>query len=98
MKQANLFCFAFLGIFTCSPPQADAQNAVKVQNFINSKDWTFVENKGQLVDGLGLQIPNSDVKYYSHSGGVNLYCHPGKISFVFLKIENDENVSEATGK
>jgi len=56
--------------------------------FINHKDWNFVENKGQL--------PSSDIKFYGHQGGVYLYCKPGMMSFVFTKIENSESVSEAT--
>ena len=69
---------------------------VAVQQFINHKDWNFVENKGQLP-------PNplkgeQDVKYYSHSGGAHIYCRSGMISFVFTKTEPDENISEATGK
>src|SRR5437016_3330171 len=78
-----------------------------VQNLINSKDWSFVENKGQLSESEKQseersnsptrqpEINNSDIKYYSHSGGVNLYCRPGKISFVFTKVEPaNEGISE----
>src|SRR5438552_13303770 len=74
-----------------------AQAPVKVQQFINHKDWSFVENKGQLADENGNLI--TDVKYYSHEGSVQVFCRPGKISFLFIKIENENgaNISEATG-
>ncbi len=55
------------------------------------EDWNFVENRGQLKQ-------NNDVKYYGHQGSVYLYCKPGLISFVFAKVEDDQNVSEATGQ
>jgi len=106
-----LFIIIGKNIATC------AGNPNPVKNFINPKEWSFVENKGQLapslkgdgftptlkgVDGLGpLQGDKglSEVKYYSHSGGAQIYCRPGKISFVFTKeeSENKENISEATG-
>jgi len=69
------------------------------KNFINHKDWSFVENKGQLE----ARTPKgddrvSDIKYYSHEGEAQIYCRPGKISFVFSEIINEQNeVSEATG-
>jgi len=73
----------------------------KPQQFINHKDWSFVENKGQLADVSFLKEGEkiSKVKYYSHEGGAHIYCLPGKISFVFTKAENENNpnVSEATG-
>ena len=74
-----------------------------VKQFINHKDWNFVENKGQI------KSPESDptysggglagVKYYGRQGGVNIYCKPGMISFVFTKQEgkDDDAISEATG-
>src|SRR6185437_4085207 len=68
-----------------------AANPVKVQQFINHKDWSFVENKGQLQ--------SNEIKYYGHQGGVYLYCKPGMLSFVFTKVEKEPNdVSEATGQ
>ncbi len=67
-----------------------AVNPVSVKQFINHKDWNFVENKGQLT--------SSEIKYYGHQGGVYLYCRAGKISFVFTKTEKEsEQISEATG-
>jgi gliding motility-associated-like protein len=68
---------------------------VKVQNF-QMRQWSFVENKGQLADQGGKII--KDVKYYSHSGPVHLYCRPGMISFVFTRTEKERlSISEATG-
>jgi len=57
-----------------------------------------MENKGQfssLLQGVG-----GDVKFYGQQNGVNIYCKPGTISFVFTKVEttNDPNTSEATEK
>ena len=60
------------------------------KQFINHKDWNFVENKGQLT--------TTEIKYYGHQGGVYLYCQPGKISFMFTKTEQKQDVSEATGQ
>jgi len=73
------------------PKNLDRQPVVK--QFINHSDWNFVENKGQLASF------NKDIKYYGHQGGVNVYCKPGMISFVFTKTEkkNNDQVSEATG-
>jgi len=73
-----------------------AGNPQTAHQFINHKDWSFVENKGQLTDQDGKFI--SRVVYYSHEGGANIYCQPGKISFVFTKTENlPTQISEATG-
>jgi len=89
-----------------------AGSPVAVQSFINHKDWSFVENKGQLAtptaEGKSALTPAptlkgadrvSDVKFYSHEGGAHIYCRPNKISFVFTKRESDynPNISEATG-
>src|ERR1039458_8787642 len=88
-----LFCI----IFILSSKILFAGSPAQVKNFINHKDWSFVENKGQLTDEKGNQL--SDIKYYSHDGGAHLYCRPGMISFVFTKVEydNNQNISEATG-
>jgi gliding motility-associated-like protein len=73
-----------------------AGNPVSIKNYINPKDWSFVENKGQLADQQGNII--TDVKFYSHSGSAQIYCSPSKISFVFTKIDKVQNdISEATG-
>jgi len=75
---------------------AHAAKPVTAKNFINHSDWNFVENKGQLADENGNIL--KDIKYYGHQGGVNIYCKPGEISFVFTKNENTQNaISEATG-
>src|SRR5438309_6123426 len=68
-----------------------AQSPANPGHFINPpKAEAFVENKGQLRSGSGLQIPNSssDVKYYTHTGGVNVFCRPGMLSFIFRKVES----------
>ena len=53
-------------------------------------DWAFCQNKGQLED--------SNIAYYGHQGGVNVYCKPGRINFVFIKKEYSTKISEATGQ
>jgi len=67
------------------------------KQLINHKEWSFVENKGQLIGENGKFI--TDVKFYSHEGGANIFCSPNKISFVFKKIESEKkkDISEATG-
>ncbi len=61
------------------------------KQFITSSGWNFVENKGQLNE--------SEIKYYSHQGGANLYCKPGMISFVFTRKENGaEQISAAASR
>src|SRR6185312_94842 len=65
-----------------------AGNPAFVKTFSENKDWSFVENKGQVA--------SSEVRFYGHQGGVYLYCKPGMLSFVFTKVENDEKISEAT--
>ncbi len=94
MKYKTLFVFILV---MSGFNNLHAGNPVAPQQFINNKDWSFVQNKGQLTDEEGNLI--NDVKYYSHEGGAHLYCRPGKISFVFTKIENKtgEDISEATG-
>jgi len=86
-------------IFTLFIQSVYAASPTNLKQFINHKDWSFVENKGQLTPTLKGDIGLSDVKYYSHSGGAHIYCQPGKISFVFTKVEseNNRNISEASG-
>ena len=68
-----------------------AGNPNNVKQFINHSDWNFVENKGQLA--------TSDIKYYGRQGGVNIYCKPGIISFVFTKTEKEsDQISESTSQ
>lgn len=72
---------------------------LKIQSdFIHNKDWNFVENKGQLTDENGNHL--SGIKFYGSEGGINLYCRAGRISFVFSKIENENNdlISESLGR
>ncbi len=86
-----------LGAFVFTLPSflAHAENPANVKNFIDHKDWSFVENKGQLTDRNGTSEP--DIKFYGHQGGISLYCKPGAISFVFSKSINSENTaSQAT--
>ena len=63
---------------------------------LNGPDWSFRENKGQLMDEN--HKPLNDIPFCGRQGGVNIYCKAGEISFVFAKAENDDKVSEATGK
>src|ERR1017187_554047 len=88
MKILKLCVIVILLSYTYS---VKAGGSSKVQQFINHKDWSFVENKGQLT--------SSEIKYYGHQGGVYLYCQPGKISFVFSKNEKElGQISEATSQ
>ena len=94
MKHFNLnvlFFFScilcFFGIFNTTEAQVTASAA---KQLINSNDWSFVENKGQLAAPNPLKEGNAmdmhtDIKYYSHNGGPDIYCRPGMISFVFSK-------------
>jgi len=93
MKTLRLFVLIAL---LCNSHSLKASNPTKVQQFINNKDWNFVENKGQLADqNRNLQ---SEIKYYGHQGGVYLYCKTGMLSFVFTKTDNiPDHISEATG-
>jgi hypothetical protein len=95
------YCLIFL-VFISNLLFAGAP--VKVQQFINHKDWNFVENKGQIATPNPAKGENGydlhpEIKYYGHQGGVYLYCKPGMLSFVFTKVEKEpEQISEATGK
>ena len=99
MKLPKFILWLILFLASCDL-YAGSPNTVR--QFINHKDWNFVENKGQLPAPNPRQrgtAPNNIVKYYGHQGGVYLYCKPGEISFVFTWVEkeNGENISEATG-
>jgi len=74
-----------------------AESPVTPLQFIKNNEWSFVENKGQLLNINHRVI--EDVKYYSHAGGTNVYCKPGLISFVFTKFDNREipRISESSG-
>src|SRR6185437_5046413 len=95
MKPNKLFLLA-ISLFQLQILFAKAPGP-KVTQFMNNKDWNFVENKGQLPPD---PLKGENIKYYGHQGGVYLYCKPGMISFVFTKAEkeNNDNISEATGQ
>jgi len=82
--------FCFFSRFNIAEAQVKASNP---RQLINSNDWSFVENIGQLADGEG-QL-HSDIKYYSHNGGPDIYCKPGMLSFVFSKIINNADGTDA---
>jgi len=88
--------FAFL-IFILFWSEIISAEAPSFQSRVNINHTSlFVENRGQLKDENGNLLP--DIKYYSHDGGTHIYCRPGKLSFVFTKVENRDNqISEATG-
>src|ERR1700679_1435449 len=95
MKQFKIILWLVI-ILAGSVYEAIASGPVPVRQFINHNDWNFVENKGQLVDENGNDLP--EIKYYGHQGGIYLYCKPGMISFIFTKTEKktDEQISKAT--
>ena len=73
-----------------------AESPKQAQQLLNHKGWSFVENKGQLADEKGRLL--TDIKYYGHQSGTNIYCMPGKLSFVFTQANKQGgNMSEATG-
>ena len=58
---------------------------------MRSKGFFFEENRGQ--------IPDKAIKFYGSEDGVYLFCKPGKISFVFTKIDKElKQISEATSQ
>jgi len=96
MSLIKTILFSGIIVFIGNINRASGANPVSVKNFTNKTDWNFVENKGQLADLQGNLL--SDIKYYGHNGGANVYCKPGKISFVFTRSGDQNNaVSEATG-
>jgi len=86
-----ILCMAgFYGLHAAMPVGRQG-NPDAVKQFINHKDWNFVENKGQLS--------SSEIKYYGHQGGVYLYCKPAMIEFVFTRAEKEsDQISEATSQ
>lgn len=62
------------------------------------KEWSFIENKGQLADENGNLL--SDIKYYGRDKEVNIYCRQQSLSFVFTKATYKEktNVTESLSK
>ena len=91
MKPKLLFAFIIFSYIQHLP----AQNMAYQTTLQKSRPFLFMENKGQLADENGQALP--DIKYYGHQGGVNVYCKPGMVSFVFIKTETNQNISEATG-
>jgi len=75
-----------------------AANPISVLQLSNQKEWSFVENKGQLIGEDHKTL--TDVKYYSQSGSVHIYCQQGMVSFVFVRMEdkNGNKSSEASGQ
>jgi len=93
----SLTCQLFIAFnSSASNPIKNSPSARATNLMHQSKALFFEENKGQLMDEK--YDPITDVKYYGHSNGVNVYFKQGMISFVFTRLEKDENaVSEATG-
>jgi len=90
-----ILIFALLSVLAPLFIQACTPFISKPQSVFNGPDWSFRENKGQLVDENNKPVKN--VPYYGWQGGVRVYCKRGEIVFVFAKEENAEKVSEATG-
>ena len=86
-----IICFLLLiNTAYCQAPKMSA-------SFLKQKDWGFLPNRGQLANEHGDVL--TDIKYYGHQGGVYLYCRPGKLSFVFTKVEKGQSgICEATGQ
>jgi hypothetical protein len=57
----------------------------QIQNFNTQNPFTFEENKGQLADEDGRQLP--DILYFGRDNGLNVYCFKEKIAFVFTKTD-----------
>src|ERR1039458_3685673 len=91
MKPKLLFAFIILSYGL----HLKAQNIEYQTTLQKSRPIFFMENKGQLEDENEQALP--DIKYYGQQGGVNIYCKPGMLSFVFIRNETDQNISEATG-
>jgi len=66
-----------------------AQSLKYSTSLLQSRDWSFVENKGQ--------IEPSDVYYYGHQKGVFIYCKKDRIAFSFTRLFKDSTNSPKTG-
>lgn len=85
-----------LTVYTILLSQTTFAQKPTSQNLLaKEKGWSFEENKGQLADEQGKLLP--EIKYYGKDHGIIVYCQPGKISFVFTKVEKKAEISEATG-
>jgi hypothetical protein len=91
-----LTLFALIGLSPVFCSAGDPPSLKQGQNMLASREWGFLENRGQLKDENGNLL--TDVKYYGHQGGISLYCKPGMLSFVFTKVEFEDQISEATGQ
>jgi len=90
----GIILIAFMGVSFFA--KAGSPSLIKSQSTLKSPEWSFRENRGQLMDENNK--PLNDILYYGKQGGVNIYCKPGMISFVFTKTEQEYKVSEATGQ
>src|ERR1039458_2819578 len=85
-----------LSLILTSAKGADPGSMVRASQLnMPSKEFLFEENKGQLMDYN--HNPVTDIRYYGHSAGVNVYFRSNTISFVYTKTESDNSISEATG-
>jgi gliding motility-associated-like protein len=99
MKKVNFIVFIIVIHFVTYVYSFTPHN---VAQFINKNDWSFIENKGQLIAPIYQKATKESdiaqvVKFYSHSGRVQIYCSPGMISFVINKDQEVSKISEATG-
>ncbi len=78
-------------VFICTISLVYAGNPSFIKVLPEQKDWSFIENKGQ--------VGSHDIRFYSHKNGIYITCKPGELSFVFTKVENKTNnqISESLG-
>jgi hypothetical protein len=80
---AVLFCIAIAAFCSGNSPQA--------QKLMTRNSWNFIENRGQITEPVSGSsneyVLHPEIKFYGHQGGINFYCKPGMISFVFVKME-----------
>jgi len=91
-KTTSTIFFILLSFFAPFFAKAGSSSVVKFQSGLNDPNWSFCENKGQLKDENNK--PLNDISFYGNQGGVNIYCKPGMISFVFIKTEKNCSVSK----
>jgi len=68
-----------------------AKNPNNVNSLIFNKCGSFVENKGQLMGRNGNKLNN--IKFYTHTGDVDVFCKSGMISFLFTHFEKKKKAS-----